>query len=189
MLLDVSFVSEVTDIPAFKALLLDYYGVILKVFAAAGGPRVAPRDMVDKAISHLGEMLPPKGRLALVRSQDGRLMGCGALRRIRTDAVEMKQMFVRPEVQGQGLGRKLFKMRIAEARHMGCRSIYADTVRGTARCSRCMRNSVSIHPALSENPNPAELEPYFVYLEYRIPDEQPVDPSCRGPRERPRQVR
>ena len=30
-------------------------------------------------------------------------MGCGVLRRIRPDAVEMKRMFVRPESQGQVL--------------------------------------------------------------------------------------
>ncbi|WP_371933321.1 GNAT family N-acetyltransferase, partial [Ruegeria discodermiae] len=54
-------------------------------------------------------MLPPDGRLALARGQDRHLVGCGAMRRIRQDAVEMKRMFVRPEVQGQGLGRRLFE--------------------------------------------------------------------------------
>jgi GNAT superfamily N-acetyltransferase len=119
MNMDVSFVSDVTNVAAFEELLLDYYALILRVFEAAGGPILAPQDLVDSSIDHLDEMLPPKGRLALARCQDRRLMGCGALRRIRPDAVEMKRMFVRPEAQGQGLGRKLFEMRIAEGNRMG----------------------------------------------------------------------
>ena len=171
MILDVSFVSDVTDVAAFEELLLDYYGVVLKVLEAAGGPVLAPQDMVDSSIDHLDEMLPPEGRLALARSQDGRLMGCGALRRIRPNAVEMKRMFVRPEAQGQGLGRKLFEMRIAEARKMGCRVIYADTVRGNrSMLSMYEKYGFQYIPRYPENANPPEFEPYLVFLEYRIPE-------------------
>ena len=169
--LHVSFVSEVTDVAAFEELLLDYYRVVLKVLEVAGGPVLAPQDMVDSSIEHLDEMLPPEGRLALARSQDGRLVGCGALRRIRPDAVEMKRLFVRPEVQGQGLGRKLFEMRIAEARDMGCKAIYADTARGNRpMLSMYEKYGFQYIPRYAENANPPEFEPFLVFLEYRIPE-------------------
>lgn len=171
MVLDVSFVSDVADVAAFEELLLDYYHVILKVLEAAGGPVLAPQDMVDSSIKHLDEMLPPKGRLALARSQDGRLVGCGALRRIRPDAVEMKRMFVRPEAQGQGLGRQLFEMRIAEAKKMRCRAIYADTVKGNrSMLSMYEKFGFRYIKRYPENANPAQLEPYIVFLEYLIPE-------------------
>ncbi|MDP5221101.1 GNAT family N-acetyltransferase, partial [Ruegeria sp. 2205SS24-7] len=109
MISDVSFVSKVSDVAAFEELLFDYYSVVLKAFEAAGGPVLSPEDLVRSSIDHLDEMLPPDGRLALARGQDRHLVGCGAMRRIRQDAVEMKRMFVRPEVQGQGLGRRLFE--------------------------------------------------------------------------------
>jgi GNAT superfamily N-acetyltransferase len=127
--------------------------------------------MVDSSIEHLDEMLPPNGRLALARSQDGRLMGCGALRQIRPDAVEMKRMFVRPEAQGHGLGRRLFEMRIAEAKKMGCRAIYADTVKGNrSMLSMYEKFGFQYIPRYPENANLPEHAPFMVFLEYRIPE-------------------
>ena len=172
MVFDVSFVSDVTEVAAFKELLLDYYTDVLKAFEAAGGPVLSLQDMVDSSIDHLDEMLPPEGRLALVRSEDGRLIGCGALRRIRQDAVEMKRMFVRPEVQGQGLGRKLFEMRIEEAKKMGCQVIYADTPKvNRSMLSMYEKHGFQYIPRYPENANPPEFEPYLVFLEYRIPNQ------------------
>ncbi len=130
MAIDVSFVTEVSDVAAFEALLLDYYEDVMQVAYAAGLPEQSPAGLARASIDHLDEMLPPKGRLLLARDQDGQLVGCGTLRRIRPDAVEMKRMFVRPQARGTGVGRQLFEMRIAEARQMGCRAVYADTAKG-----------------------------------------------------------
>ncbi len=166
---DVSFVSKVSDVAAFEELLFDYYSVVLKAFEAAGGPVLAPEDLVRSSIDHLDEMLPPDGRLALARDQDGHLLGCGAMRRIRQDAVEMKRMFVRPEVQGQGLGRRLFEMRIAEAKAMGCRTIYVDTARGNrSMLSMYEKHGFQYIPRYPENANPPEFEPYLVYMKYEL---------------------
>ena len=169
-----SFISEVPDLPAFEALLQDYYQNVLTTLEAAGGPRLRPEDMVKDALDHLDEMLPPRGRLALVHGDDGRLLGCGALRRIRDDAVEMKRMFVRPEAQGQGLGRQLFERRIEEAGRMGCRAIYADTAKGNRpMLSIYERFGFKYIPRYPENANPPELAPYLVFLEYRFPETKP----------------
>lgn len=170
MISDVSFVTKLDDVAAFEALLVDYYSIVLKAFEAAGGPVLDPKDMASGSIDHLGEMLPPDGRLLLARGDDGRLLGCGTLRRIRPDAVEMKRMFVRPEAQGQGLGRRLFEMRIAEAKKMGCTTIYVDTAKG----NRPMLNMYEQYgfqyiPRYPENANLPEYEPYLVFMEYRIP--------------------
>lgn len=174
MIADVSFVTEVRDLPAFGNLLTDYYRIALKVFEAAGGPVVRPEELAGSSLEHLDEMLPPKGRLVLALGEDGRLLGCGTLRWIRPDAVEMKRMFVRPEAQGLGLGKRLFEMRIEEARKMGCRAIYADTAKGNRpMLSIYERFGFSYIPRYPENANPPEFEPYLVYLEYRFP--QPLD--------------
>ena len=171
MIADVSFVSEVEDPQAFRNLLTDYYTNVLKTLEAAGGPILSPEELTESSLDHLDEMLPPQGRLVLARAEDGRLLGCGTLRRIRPDAVEMKRMFVRPGAQGLGLGKRLFNMRIEEARNMGCRAVFADTAKGN-------RPMLSIYERFGfkyvlrypENANPPELEPYLVYLEYRFPE-------------------
>ncbi len=169
MISDVSFVSEVPDLTAFEGLLLDYYSVVLRAFEAGGGPVLAPDDLVRSSIEHLDEMLPPDGRLALARGHAGQLLGCGAMRRIRKDAVEMKRMFVRPEVQGLGLGRRLFEMRVEEAKNMGCRAIYVDTAKGNrSMLSMYEKHGFQYIPRYPENGNPPEFEPYLVFMKYDL---------------------
>ena len=171
MTIEVSFIPEVTNLSEFEALLLEYYSDVLQIAEAAGVPKLAPEDLVQSSVDHLDEMLPPNGRLALARDPDGRLLGCGTLRRIRPDAVEMKRMFVRPEARGKGLGQRLFEMRIDEARKMGCRAVYADTAKGN-RPMLSMYERFGFHyiPRYPENANPIEFEPYIVYLQYSLDD-------------------
>jgi len=170
MAVELSFVSEVTDLPELEELFLEYYTDVLKVAEAAGFPKLAPQDFVDGSIAHLDEMLPPNGRLVLARNATGRLVGCGTLRRIRPDAVEMKRMFVRAEARGQKVGQRLFEMRIEEARRMGCRAVYADTAKGNRpMLSMYERFGFQYIPRYVENANPTEYEPYLVYLVYEFP--------------------
>ena len=156
MMIEVSFVSEVKNLSEFEELLFEYYSDVLQIAEAAGLPKLAPEDLVQSSVDHLDEMLPPNGRL----------LGCGTLRRIRSDAVEMKRMFVRPEARGNGLGQRLFEMRIEEARKMGCRAVYADTAKGN-RPMLSMYERFGFHyiQRYPENANPIEFEPYLVNLE------------------------
>ena len=59
---------------------------------------------------------------------------------------------------------------IDEARKMGCTTVYADTMKGN-RAMLAMYEKFGFHyiPRYPENANPAELEPFLVYLEYRMP--------------------
>src|SRR5437660_5662903 len=53
-----------------------------------------------------GDYQPPEGRL-LLAFENERLAGCIALRKIADDVCEMKRLFIRPALQGNGLGRQL----------------------------------------------------------------------------------
>lgn len=166
----ISFVATVPDVPAFERLLRDYYDDVLQIAEAAGMVGLSAAEMVRSSIEHLDEMLPPDGRLALAHDAEGQLVGCGAFRRIRPDAAEMKRMYVRPEARRSGLGRKLVEMRIEEARQMGCRFLYADTVKGN-RPMLAMYEAFGFRtvPRYPGNANPPEYAPYLVYLEYSFP--------------------
>ncbi len=167
---EIVFVSDLPDPEAFEALLLDYYGHIERMILDAGGPHLTAAGMTADSLAHLSDMLPPNGRLALACAPDGRLLGCGALRFIPGGA-EMKRMFVRPEAQGRGLGRKLFEMRISEARRMGRPALYADTVKGNRPMLSLYESyGFAYIPRYEGNGNPVELDPYLVYLEYRFPE-------------------
>ena len=168
------FVTSPPDLPAFETLMRAYFEIITMMLTDAGGPTYSPEKLAADTVAHLGDLAPPEGRLLLATRDDGALMGCGAIRRIRPDAAEFKRMFVRPEAQGLGLGRRLFEMRIAEARSMGCTKLYADTVKGNAAMlSMYEKFGFSYVPRYPENANIPELEPWLVYLRAGISEGGP----------------
>jgi GNAT superfamily N-acetyltransferase len=174
MRVDLSFVSEVPDRQNFEALLFDYYSSILKVLDQANGPALRAEDMVSGAMDYVHEMLPPNGRLAMATGEGNRMLGCGAIRAIRPEAVELKWVFVRPECQGQGLGRKICEMMISEARRMGHEAVYADTVKGNQSMLAVFeKTGFEYIPRYAENANPVDLEPYLVFLRRRLVENYP----------------
>ncbi len=160
-----AFVDHLPDPATFEALMREYYTVMGAKLVAAGGPEVSPDDLARDTLAHMDTLLPPHGRTLLAHDSAGNLIGCGVIRKVRDDAAELKRMFVRPEAQGLGLGRRLFEMRLEEARNMGCRVVYADTVKGNrAMLSMYEKLGFDYVPRYPENGNPPEFDPYLVYL-------------------------
>jgi putative acetyltransferase len=82
----------------------------------------------DRELATLpGDYAPPSGCL-LLALEDGNAAGCVGLRRIDDERCEMKRLYVRPEYRGEGLGRVLAEKVVAEARIVGYRSMYLDTL-------------------------------------------------------------
>jgi GNAT superfamily N-acetyltransferase len=163
MNLNYSFVSRLPDPAAFEGFLRDYYTLMAKMLASAGGPALSPADLASDTLENIDELLPPNGRTLLVTDDDGALVGCGVIKMVRSDAAELKRLFIRPQARGSGLGRRLFEMRVEEARRMGCRTIYADTVRGnTAMLNMYEKFGFAYIPRYPENANAPELEPFQV---------------------------
>jgi GNAT superfamily N-acetyltransferase len=82
----------------------------------------------DRELATLpGDYAPPSGCL-LLALEDGNAAGGVGLRRIDDERCEMKRLCVRPEYRGEGLGRVLAEKVVAEARIVGYRSMYLDTL-------------------------------------------------------------
>jgi ribosomal protein S18 acetylase RimI-like enzyme len=75
-----------------------------------------------------GRYTPPGGRLYLADAR-GELAGCIALRAFAPDIAEMKRLFVREAARGAGAGRALAELVIADARAIGYRALWLDTLR------------------------------------------------------------
>ncbi|MEH6737989.1 MAG: GNAT family N-acetyltransferase [Sulfitobacter sp.] len=159
------FVSSLPDPLAFEVMIRGYWHHMTGLVVGAGGPNYTAEDLTADTMANLNFMAPPQGRLLLATSDSGDLLGCGVIRQIRSDAAEFKRMYVRPKARGLGLGKLLFEHRLKEARRMGCRTIYADTVKGnTPMLSMYEKFGFSYIPRYPENANGPELEPFLVYF-------------------------
>ena len=63
----------------------------------------------------------------VARDDDGRALGCGALRSLGEPVVEIKRMFVRPEARGRGVGVAILSALENEARERGFKVVRLET--------------------------------------------------------------
>jgi GNAT superfamily N-acetyltransferase len=164
----VSSVSEVEYKPALNDLLLEYYGVILRKFVAAGAPAVhTPDDLLAPFWPGLNKVLPPAGRLFLVHDEAARLVGCGTLQQVRPDAGEMKRIYIRFEARGRGLGRTIVNHNMNAARGLGWKTLLVNVIQGNAEILRIFEGIgfryIDRYPECSD---PIEADPYFLYMQY-----------------------
>jgi GNAT superfamily N-acetyltransferase len=72
---------------------------------------------------------PPTGALFLARNEAGMAIGCIALRATEKEGCcEMKRLYIAPEGRGNGLGRKLVRTVMDEARKLGYDEMRLDTL-------------------------------------------------------------
>jgi GNAT superfamily N-acetyltransferase len=149
-------------------MMADYYALMVAKFTDAGGPDIDRDGLIDEIWADMDPYLPPQGQIFLAHAHaraGDRLVGCGFLRRIRSDAAELKRLYVLPDCQGQGLGRRLIEARIDGARDMGLRDLYTDTVTGNGAMLRLYdRLGFRRIERYPENANPPERDPWLVYL-------------------------
>jgi GNAT superfamily N-acetyltransferase len=58
---------------------------------------------------------------------DGVAAGCGAVRRLGAETVELKRMYVDPQVRGRGIGRALIEALESEGRALGAKNVVLET--------------------------------------------------------------
>lgn len=110
-------------------LLMAFYTLQISLTPPEVAAQLTPDEAVQDFWAEFDQYFPPNGCLVLAQGDDGALIGCAMMRKIRPDAAEFKRMFVLPQGRGQGLGRKMIEKRIEVARQLGLSSVYADTLR------------------------------------------------------------
>jgi GNAT superfamily N-acetyltransferase len=63
----------------------------------------------------------------LIIYENGKPIGCGAVRRLDSETAELKRMYVAPSARGKGLGRRLVAALETEARALGVRRLVLET--------------------------------------------------------------
>ena len=134
----------VTD-PTAHALLAEYFAYREQTFPSAAGYVTtfpAPEQFVE-----------PAGVFLLV-DVDGTSVGCGGIRSLGGGRFEVKHLWLRPETQGQGLGRALLAELERRARELGATELVLDTNASLAAAGGLYRSSgyVDTEP-YNDNPN------------------------------------
>lgn len=161
---------HVTDTLALDDLVSEYYGVVLEKLVFAGGPsHLTPADLMPSFRSNLQSYLPPTGRLTLVHDSGGRLVGACTINQIRSDAGELKRLYVRPEADGHGLGKRIMKLQFEMARSMGWKAILINVIKGNDVMLHISRKAgfreIDRYPECAD---PVELSDFFVYMRYDL---------------------
>lgn len=73
-----------------------------------------------------GDFDPPRGRFLLVRDEQGRVRGCGAVR-AEEDFAEIRRMWISPLLRGRGAGKALLAELERCARELGREVVRLDT--------------------------------------------------------------
>jgi putative acetyltransferase len=119
----------------------DNRGLSLSISAEAFESPDAQR-LITALDAGLAELYPPEQRFGpnlkaqhleggrgsfLVARDDGRAVGCGAIRILDAQTAEVKRMYVEPAHRGKGVGRAVLASLEAAARQLGARRLVLET--------------------------------------------------------------
>lgn len=165
----IAAVERVEDHDELAGILADYLGPVVETMRTEAGVDVDVDALVQATMGNIAAYLPPDGRLFLARDAGQNLVGTIFLKQIRSDAAEIKRLYVRPEARGTGLGRRLSEAAIAEARAMGMRSVLIDTgIWLTA--AQALYRSMGFReiPRYPETENDISFDPFLIYMELSL---------------------
>jgi uroporphyrinogen-III synthase/GNAT superfamily N-acetyltransferase len=100
------------------------------------------------------EELSPPGGLFIAGRLAGQPVACGAVKTVEPGVADIKRMWVAANVRGGGVGRRLLRRLVAEARAMGLRRVRLDTNRALTEAIVLYRGEGFVEvPAFNDEPH------------------------------------
>jgi GNAT superfamily N-acetyltransferase len=136
--------ASVTDAAA-HALLAEYFAYREASFPSAAG--------YVTTFPEPEQFVPPRG-VFLVVEVDGVEAGCGGIRLLGDGVFEVKHLWLRPELQGRGLGKALLTELERRAASFGATEVVLDTNASLEAAGGLYRSSGYVDvEAYNDNPN------------------------------------
>jgi len=132
---------------------------IFREYQSSIGVDLCFQNFEEELSSLPGKYAPPEGRLYLAFI-DGGLAGCIALRPLQENNCEMKRLYVRSQFRGRDLGRSLANKVIEDARQIGYRKMFLDTM-STMKTAQALYSSLGFREISPYCYNPADGVQYL----------------------------
>ncbi len=124
--------------------------------------------LYDKPAAGLAAEYASNGAVFLARC-DGRIAGCGALKKLSENDAGLTRVYVRPEFRGKGLGKALVEAIILRAREIGYATLRLQTAI-FMKDAQAMYRSFGFQPTSPFRSMPDDLKAADVFMELRLRD-------------------
>ena len=126
------------------------------------------RDHVEKDVDEFISSISKNGVFYLIQVDD-KIVGMGALRKVKEGIGEIKRMYVRPAFRGKGIGRAMLEHLTAAAREIGYPRVWLDSTRFMKEAHSLYRSvgfrEIAPYP---ESEIPEELQEHWVFMELQL---------------------
>jgi GNAT superfamily N-acetyltransferase len=153
-----------------SGLNLDYMGWVLDGMAEAFGRpahELLGMDLpayVASSLTKVCDQRPPQGVFYLVMLGD-ELAGMGGLRGIGPGLAELKRVYIRPDLQGHGLGQAVLSRLMGDAAAFGYTQLCLDSAPFMQAAQRLYRaNGFAECPAYAGTEVPPEFHPAWCFM-------------------------
>ena len=156
------------DRALIRELFRDYLEWVLARFDEEYGFMVDIEPLLQESMARIDKFAPPHG-LLLLASEGPLVAGIACMRRIRSDMVEIKRMYVKPEFRGRGIGRAMLDALLADAQEMGCPTVRLDSAR-FMEAAHSLYRSAGFHEIepYTESEVPPEFWQYWAFMEKQL---------------------
>lgn len=142
------------DMPVVRDLFMEYQQWL--------GIDLCFQGFTEELATLPGGYAPPEGAIFLAH-EESKVIGCVAIRPKTKNEAELKRLYVRPDHQGKGVGRRLFTAAMNRAKIMGYSSMVLDTLPSMA-AAKSLYLGYGFEPIPAYYHNPAEGVEYYRYV-------------------------
>jgi ribosomal protein S18 acetylase RimI-like enzyme len=126
------------------------------------------REYVENDVDEFTSSISADGVLYLVQVED-KIVGMGAIRKLKEGIGEIKRMYIKPEYQGKGLGKKMLQLLLDRGREYCFSAIYLETGSFMTTAQHLYR-SEGFHnrEEYPETEVPQQLRHVWMFMEKRL---------------------